>query len=85
MRITQNSFKWIVIYYKCYMLRKTINLYAHIIFTDQEPKLLYYLAAVGAKRCLSGMQGCTEGCKYDKTYQGIPPEKVCSKKYIFTQ
>ncbi|CAG9864303.1 unnamed protein product [Phyllotreta striolata] len=48
----------------------------HLITADQEPKLLYYLAAVGAKRCLPGTEGCTDGCSTDGTYDGIPPPKV---------
>lgn len=45
-------------------------------FLDQEPKILFLLSGVGARRCLSDMQGCTDGCRYDGTYQGIPPPKV---------
>ncbi|XP_023312464.1 85/88 kDa calcium-independent phospholipase A2 isoform X3 [Anoplophora glabripennis] len=48
----------------------------HLITKEQEPKLLYYLHAVGAKRCSSDMQGCTDGCKFNSTYEGIPPPKV---------
>lgn len=48
----------------------------HIITKDQQPKILYYLHVVGAKRCPSDMAGCTDGCRYDGTYGGIPPPRV---------
>lgn len=48
----------------------------HTIARDLQPKILYYLHAVGAKRCSSDMQGCTDGCRYDSTYGGIPPPRV---------
>ncbi|KAJ8957044.1 hypothetical protein NQ314_006603 [Rhamnusium bicolor] len=48
----------------------------HLITEDQEPKILYYLYAVGAKRCSSNMEGCTDGCKFIGTYEGIPPPKI---------
>lgn len=48
----------------------------HLITAAQEPKLLYYLHAVGAERCPAGMQNCTEGCKCDGSYAGIPPPIV---------
>lgn len=48
----------------------------HLISKEQEPKLLYYLHAVGAKRCPPEMQNCTDGCRFDGTYEGIPPERV---------
>lgn len=48
----------------------------HLITVDQEPKLLYYVSAVGASRCSSGLQGCTDGCSAVGTYEGIPPPKV---------
>lgn len=50
----------------------------HLITVDQEPKLLYYVSAVGASRCSSGLQGCTDGCSAVGTYEGIPPPKVCT-------
>ncbi|XP_044751505.1 85/88 kDa calcium-independent phospholipase A2 isoform X2 [Coccinella septempunctata] len=40
------------------------------------PKLLYYLSAIGAKRCSEDMTNCKDGCKYDGTYEGIPPPPV---------
>ncbi|KAF5307036.1 hypothetical protein FQR65_LT07179 [Abscondita terminalis] len=48
----------------------------HLITKDQEPKLLYYLHAVGAKRCPPGTMDCTEGCRADGTFDGIPPPPV---------
>ncbi|VEN62812.1 unnamed protein product [Callosobruchus maculatus] len=47
----------------------------HIMTKDQEAKLLYYLAAIGARRCHPDVTGCTDGCRYDGTYEGIPPQK----------
>ncbi|CAH1987400.1 unnamed protein product [Acanthoscelides obtectus] len=47
----------------------------HLMTKDQEAKLLYYLAAVGARRCLPDVSGCTDGCRYNGTYEGIPPPK----------
>ncbi|KAK9880834.1 hypothetical protein WA026_013160 [Henosepilachna vigintioctopunctata] len=41
-----------------------------------DPKLLYYLAAVGAKRCPIDMKNCNDGCKNNGTYEGIPPPPV---------
>ncbi|KAF5304085.1 hypothetical protein FQA39_LY01870 [Lamprigera yunnana] len=48
----------------------------HLITKEQEPKLLYYLHAVGAKRCPSGTSDCTDGCRFDGTFDGIPPTPV---------
>lgn len=48
----------------------------HLITTEQEPKILYYLHAAGALRCLEGTAGCTEGCKSDGNYGGLPPPPV---------
>lgn len=48
----------------------------HLITKDQEPKLLYILHAVGAKRCLPGAIDCTDGCRADGTFDGIPPTPV---------
>ncbi|XP_030753365.1 85/88 kDa calcium-independent phospholipase A2 isoform X2 [Sitophilus oryzae] len=48
----------------------------HMITKDQENKILYYLHAVGARRCPPGTEGCTEGCVHDGTFDGIPPPKV---------
>nr|XP_023018736.1 85/88 kDa calcium-independent phospholipase A2 isoform X2 [Leptinotarsa decemlineata] len=48
----------------------------HMILPDQEPNLLYYLSAVGTKRCPRDMEGCTDGCRFNGTYEGIPPPKV---------
>nr|CAI5840327.1 unnamed protein product [Callosobruchus analis] len=47
----------------------------HIMTKDQEAKLLYYLAAIGARRCHPDVSGCTDGCRYDGIYEGIPPQK----------
>lgn len=48
----------------------------HLVTKDQEPKILYYLHAVGAKRCFPDMINCTNGCKHNGTYDGIPPPRV---------
>lgn len=48
----------------------------HLITLEQEPKLLYYLHAVGAERCTQSTSGCTDGCSYDGNYGGIPPPPV---------
>ncbi|CAH1155338.1 unnamed protein product [Phaedon cochleariae] len=48
----------------------------HLITAEQEPTILYLISAVGAKRCTSDTQRCTDGCKYDGKYEGIPPPKV---------
>ncbi|XP_066157041.1 85/88 kDa calcium-independent phospholipase A2 [Euwallacea fornicatus] len=48
----------------------------HLVIKDLEPKILYYLHAVGARRCRADMVGCTEGCIQHGTYDGIPPPKV---------
>ncbi|XP_060535759.1 85/88 kDa calcium-independent phospholipase A2 isoform X2 [Cylas formicarius] len=48
----------------------------HLITAEQEPKLLYYLHVVGAKRCPPKIAGCTDGCVAGGTYDGIPPPKV---------
>lgn len=48
----------------------------HMITKEQEPKILYYLHAVGAKRCPADMKQCTDGCKFNGTYDGIPPPRV---------
>ncbi|KAK5642233.1 hypothetical protein RI129_008400 [Pyrocoelia pectoralis] len=48
----------------------------HLVTKDQESKLLYYLHAVGAKRCPPGVDQCTDGCRPDGTYDGIPPNTV---------
>ncbi|KAH1008810.1 hypothetical protein HUJ05_009332 [Dendroctonus ponderosae] len=48
----------------------------HAMSRELEPKLLYYLHAVGARRCRADMVGCTDGCKQHGTYDGIPPPKV---------
>lgn len=45
-------------------------------YLDQEQRLLYYLHAVGAKRCPADMIGCTEGCKFNGSFDGIPPPEV---------
>lgn len=47
-----------------------------IYFLDQEAKLLYYLTAVGAKRCSPETNNCTDGCKHDGAFEGIPPQPV---------
>lgn len=41
-----------------------------------DSKALYYLAAVGARRCLPGTANCNPGCINDDTFEGIPPEPV---------
>lgn len=48
----------------------------HTLTKDQQPKLLYYLHVVGAKRCSSDMLNCTDGCRYDSTYGGVPPPRI---------
>ncbi|XP_019877346.2 85/88 kDa calcium-independent phospholipase A2 isoform X2 [Aethina tumida] len=48
----------------------------HLLTNDQEQRLLYYLHAVGAKRCPADMIGCTEGCKFNGSFDGIPPPEV---------
>lgn len=48
----------------------------HLITADQEPKILYYLHAVGARRCDPDVVGCTDGCLHNGTYAGIPPQRV---------
>ncbi|CAG9771001.1 unnamed protein product [Ceutorhynchus assimilis] len=48
----------------------------HLVNKDNEPKILYYLHAVGARRCKSDMAGCTDGCAQIGTFDGIPPPKV---------
>ncbi|XP_050301399.1 85/88 kDa calcium-independent phospholipase A2 isoform X2 [Anthonomus grandis grandis] len=48
----------------------------HLVKKELAPKILYYLHAVGAKRCRADMQGCTDGCMHQGTYDGIPPPKV---------
>lgn len=47
-----------------------------MITAEQEPKLLFYLHAVGASRCSYEMTNCTDGCRFDGTYDGIPPPRV---------
>lgn len=44
--------------------------------TDLAPKILYYLHAVGARRCRADMKGCTDGCVQHGTFDGVPPPKV---------
>lgn len=48
----------------------------HLITPEQEPKLLYFLHAVGAKRCTIETVGCTEGCIHSGSYGGIPPPPI---------
>ncbi|CAH0547476.1 unnamed protein product [Brassicogethes aeneus] len=48
----------------------------HLLTKDQDQKFLYYLHAVGAKRCNPDMVNCTQGCKHDGTFDGIPPPEV---------
>ncbi|KAF2880119.1 hypothetical protein ILUMI_26054 [Ignelater luminosus] len=48
----------------------------HLITKEQEPKVLYYLHGVGAKRCKPDVVGCTDGCSHDGSYDGIPPTPV---------
>lgn len=50
----------------------------HLITKEKEAKLLYYLHAVGAKRCPPGTDQCTDGCIHHGTYDGIPPNPVTS-------
>ncbi|XP_017773302.1 PREDICTED: 85/88 kDa calcium-independent phospholipase A2 [Nicrophorus vespilloides] len=44
----------------------------HMMTREQENKLLYYLHAVGAARCPPDMVDCTDGCKANGTFNGIP-------------
>ncbi|KAL1518183.1 hypothetical protein ABEB36_001845 [Hypothenemus hampei] len=48
----------------------------HLVTKELESKILYYLHAVGARRCRADMQGCTDGCKQQGTYDGVAPPKV---------
>lgn len=48
----------------------------HLLSKKDEPKILYYLHAVGAKRCSMDMNQCTEGCVFNGTYDGVPPNPV---------
>lgn len=48
----------------------------HIITKEQDQVLLYYLHAVGAKRCPPEMTNCTEGCIHNGTFDGIEPPRV---------
>ncbi|XP_045464843.1 85/88 kDa calcium-independent phospholipase A2 isoform X2 [Harmonia axyridis] len=41
-----------------------------------DPKILYYLSAVGAKRCPEGVSNCKDGCSFNGIYEGIPPPPV---------
>lgn len=41
-----------------------------------DPKLIYFLSAIGAKRCSPDMDNCRDGCKSDGIYEGIPPPPV---------
>lgn len=45
----------------------------HILSREQEPKLLYYLHAVGASRCTEEMVDCTDGCRISGEYNGDAP------------
>lgn len=47
-----------------------------LIILENEPKHLYTLHAVGAARCAPEMEGCTDGCRFDGTYEGVPPPEV---------
>ncbi|CAG9861353.1 unnamed protein product [Phyllotreta striolata] len=42
----------------------------HLITPAHDPKLLHYLAAVGAKRCSRKTEKCTEGCSPNGTNDG---------------
>lgn len=48
----------------------------HLITKEQDQKILYYLHAVGAKRCAPDMVNCTEGCSHFGTFNGIEPPRV---------
>ncbi|XP_064215860.1 85/88 kDa calcium-independent phospholipase A2 isoform X2 [Tribolium castaneum] len=48
----------------------------HVITKEQEPKILYYLHAVGAQRCPPGTPYCTDGCVHGGTFDGVPPPPV---------
>lgn len=48
----------------------------HLITKEQDSKILYYLHAVGAKRCPPDAQNCTEGCSAKGTFDGIEPPRV---------
>lgn len=51
----------------------------HLVKKEQQEDLLYYLHAVGAKRCVSDMKNCTEGCSHDGTFNGLePPRVICA-------
>lgn len=66
----------------------------HIAATNNSPdkiseKIIYILHAVGAKRCQNILleTECTNGCAWNKEYNGLPPPKpmsmpVCILKQI---
>lgn len=43
-------------------------------------KIVYILHAVGAQRCQNILleTGCTNGCAWNKEYNGLPPQKPMS-------
>lgn len=47
----------------------------HLISKEAQARVLYYLHAVGARRCPTNAQGCNDGCSYNGTFDGIPPPK----------
>lgn len=57
----------------------------HIAATNNGPdniseKIVYILHAVGAKRCQNVLleNQCTDGCMWNKEYNGLPPTKSIS-------
>lgn len=57
----------------------------HIAATNNGPdkiseKIVYILHAVGAKRCQNVLleTECSNGCAWDKEYNGLPPPKPIS-------
>lgn len=57
----------------------------HIAATNNGPdkisdKIVYILHAVGAKRCQNILLDtkCTDGCAWDKEFNGIPPQRPVS-------
>lgn len=48
----------------------------HLLTKEQDLKILYYLHAVGAERCLEGTIDCTDGCRFNGAFDGIPPTPV---------
>lgn len=57
----------------------------HIVPADSSAeanKMLYILHAVGAKRCYEDTAGCSQGCAYNGTFDGVsppPPPVGCTR------